>query len=287
MTAQYVFNGFVSGMILALPALALTLIYGILKFPNFASGAMLTVGAYLTLIFNVYLGVPLLWAAIFGSLIFALIAAAIDQAVFRQLRDRTAITLLVCSMGVSFVLENIARFIFGNGARSYDFSIARPKYVFGLRVNNEQLITATTVVVAMIAVYFILRHTALGRAMRAIADNPSLAAVRGIRRESIVRWTWAITGVLTAIAGVLAGMDRAIDPLLGWNYIVSTFAAAILGGLGNPVGAVVGALAVGVIEETSTLLIPPNYRQVVSFVAIALLLILRPQGLLGVARIKK
>ncbi len=287
MTAQYIFNGFVSGMILALPAVALTLIYGILKFPNFASGAMLTVGAYLALIFNVYLGMPLLWAAIIGSLIFALIAVGIDQAVFRQLRERTAITLLVCSMGVSFVLENIARFIFGNGARSYDLAIARPKHFFGLRINNEQIITAATAVAAMIVVYFILRHTALGRAMRAVADNPSLAAVRGVRRESIVRWTWAITGTLTAVAGVLAGMDRAIDPLLGWNYIVSTFAAAILGGLGNPVGAVIGALTVGVVEETSTLFIPPNYRQVVSFLAIALLLILRPQGLLGAAKIKK
>jgi branched-subunit amino acid ABC-type transport system permease component len=287
MTAQYIFNGFVSGMILALPAVALTLIYGILKFPNFASGAMLTVGAYLALIFNVYLGMPLLWAAIIGSLIFAVIAVGIDQAVFRQLRERTAITLLVCSMGVSFVLENIARFIFGNGARSYDLAIARPKYFLGLRINNEQIITAATAVAAMLVVYFILRHTALGRAMRAVADNPSLAAVRGVQRESIVRWTWAITGTLTAVAGVLAGMDRAIDPLLGWNYIVSTFAAAILGGLGNPVGAVIGALAVGVVEETSTLFIPPNYRQVVSFLAIALLLILRPQGLLGVAKIKK
>lgn len=287
MTAQYVFNGFVSGMILALPAVALTLVYGILKFPNFASGAMLTFGAYIALIFNVYLGVPLLWAAILGAFVFALIAVGIDQAVFRQLRDRTSITLLVCSMGVSFVLENIARFIFGNGARSYDIVIARPKYFLGLRINNEQIITAATALTAMLAVYLILRHTSLGRAMRAVADNPSLAAVRGIQRESIIRWTWGITGVLTAISGVLAGMDRAIDPLLGWNYIVSTFAAAILGGLGNPVGAVIGALVVGVVEETSTLIIPPNYRQVVSFLAIAFLLILRPQGLFGTARIRK
>jgi branched-subunit amino acid ABC-type transport system permease component len=287
MTAQYVLNGFVSGMILALPAVALTLVYGILKFPNFASGAMLTFGAYIALIFNVYLGLPLLWAAIIGAFIFAIIAVGIDQAVFRQLRDRTAITLLVCSMGVSFVLENIARFIFGNGARSYDLVIARPKYFFGLRINNEQIITAATALMAMFVVYLILRHTSLGRAMRAVADNPSLAAVRGIRRESIIRWTWGITGALTAVAGVLAGMDRAIDPLLGWNYIVSTFAAAILGGLGNPVGAVIGALVVGVVEETSTLIIPPNYRQVVSFLAIAFLLILRPQGLFGTARIRK
>jgi branched-subunit amino acid ABC-type transport system permease component len=285
--AQVIFNGFVTGMIMALPALALTLIYGILKFPNFAIGAMMTAGAYLAFIANARLGLPLFWAAILSALVFAAIAVAIDQAVFRQLRERTAITMLVASMGVSFVLENIFRFIFGNSAKSFAVQIARPQNFLGLRVNNEQMITAAVAISAMIAVFVILRYTPLGRAMRAVADNPSLAAVRGIDRESIVRWTWALAGVLTAGAGVLAGMDRAIDPLLGWNYIVTIFAAAILGGIGNPFGAVLGALVVGVVEETSTLLIPPNYRQVVSFIAIALLLLVRPQGLLGVSRIKK
>jgi branched-subunit amino acid ABC-type transport system permease component len=287
MIAQYVLNGFVSGMILALPAVALTLIYGILKFPNFASGAMMTVGAYIALVLNVNLGLSLLWSAVLAAIIFAMIAVIVDQAVFRQLRDRDSITLLVCSMGVSFVLENIARFIFGNSARSFDLAIARPKYIMGLKINNEQILTAVVALSAMAAIYFILRHTALGRAMRAVADNPALAAVRGVRRENIICWTWVIAGGLTAISGVLAGMDRAIDPMLGWNYIVSTFAAAILGGLGNPVGAVVGALAVGIVEETSTLFIPPNYRQAISFLVIALLLLMRPQGLLGVATIKK
>jgi branched-subunit amino acid ABC-type transport system permease component len=195
--------------------------------------------------------------------------------------------LLVASMGVSFVLENIVRFVFGNAARSFDIPLARPQIVFGLRVNNEQMVTAATTLAAMVAVYVILRHTAFGRAMRAVSDNPSLAAVRGIDRERIIRWTWGLVGGLTAISGVLAGLDRAMDPLLGWNYIVTVFAAVILGGIGNPVGAVFGALAVGVIEETSTLLIPPNYRQVVSFVAIAMILLIYPQGLFGSVRVKK
>ena len=287
MTAQVVLNGLVTGMVVALPAVALTLVYGILKFPNFAIGAMLTVGAYLALALNVYLSLPVLYAAAIGAAAFAVVAVGIDQVVFRPLRERSAITLLVASMGVSFVLENIVRFIFGNGARSFELPLARPKLVFGLRINNEQIFTAVAVIAAMTAVYVVLRHTPLGRAMRAVSDNPALAAARGIDRERIVRWTWVIAGLLTAAAGVLAGMDRAIDPLLGWNYIVTVFAASILGGLGNPVGAVLGALTVGVVEETSTLLIAPNYRQVVSFCAIALLLLLRPQGLLGVQRIKK
>ena len=287
MTAQVILNGLVTGMVVALPAVALTLIYGILKFPNFAIGAMLTVGAYLALALNVYLSLPVLYAAAMGAAAFAVVAVGIDQVVFRPLRERSAITLLVASMGVSFVLENIVRFIFGNGARSFELPLARPKLVFGLRINNEQIFTAVAVIAAMTGVYVVLRHTPLGRAMRAVSDNPALAAARGIDRERIVRWTWVIAGLLTAAAGVLVGMDRAIDPLLGWNYIVTVFAASILGGLGNPVGAVLGALTVGVVEETSTLLIAPNYRQVVSFCAIALLLLLRPQGLLGVQRIKK
>ena len=285
MVAQIVLNGIVTGMIVALPALALTLVYGILKFPNFAIGAMLTTGAYIAFVFNVWLGLPLTVATAMAAATFALVAVAVDQSVFRQLRDRTAITLLVASMGVSFVLENVARFIFGNSARSFEVPVARPQIVLGLRVNTEQMITATVTIAAMVTLYVILRHTALGRAMRAVSDNPALAAVRGIDREHVVRWTWAVAGLLTAVAGVLAGMDRAIDPLLGWNYIVTVFAAAILGGLGNPVGAVIGALTVGVVEETSTLIIPPNYRQVVSFLAIALLLLLRPHGLFGSGKV--
>ena len=287
MIGQVVFNGLVTGMIVALPAVALTLTYSITKFPNFAIGAMLTAGAYLAYVLNGVAGIPLLAAALLAAPLSAALAVGVDQAVFRQLRDRTAITLLVASMGVSFILENIARFAFGNGARSFDVPIARGQEILGLRMNQEQMISAATAVLGMVAIYIILRHTALGRAMRAVADNAPLAAVRGIDREKIIRATWAIAGLLTGAAGVLIGMDRAIDPLLGWNYVVTVFAAAILGGLGNPLGAGLAALTVGVIEETSTMLIPPNYRQVVSFLAIALLLLLRPQGLLGVQRIKK
>jgi branched-subunit amino acid ABC-type transport system permease component len=287
MISQFVFNGFVTGMLVALPAVAITLTYGILKFPNFAIGAMLTSGAYFAFAFNAWLALPLLWSAALGAIAFAALAVGIDQAVFRPLRGRSAITLLVASMGVAFVLENVARFIFGNQARSYEIPLARPHEILGVQVNSEQVITALTALSAMAAVYVILRHTWLGRAMRAVSDNPALAAVRGINPGRIVSWTWALTGLLIGIAGVLAGMDRAIDPLLGWNYVVTVFAAAILGGLGNPFGAVVGALTVGVVEETSTLVIPPNYRQVVSFMVIALLLLLRPQGLLGMQRLRR
>ncbi len=285
--AQLVLNGLITGMIVALPAVALTLIFSILKFPNFAIGAMLTASAYIAWSLNVLAGLPLLAAAVLAALLFALAMVLTDRAVFRPLRERGPITLLVASMGVSFVLENLCRLAFGNLARNFDIPIARPHRFWGLRVNQEQITTAIVALAAMAAVYLLLRHSPLGRAMRAVADNPALAAARGIDRDRTILWTWAIAAVLTTIAGVLVGMDRAIDPLMGWSYIISIFAAAILGGLGSPVGAVLGALVIGVVQEVSTLVIASNYRQAVSFAAIALLLLFRPQGLLGQRRIKR
>jgi branched-subunit amino acid ABC-type transport system permease component len=287
MISQVILNGLVTGLTLALPAIALTLTYSILKFPNFAIGAMLTLGAYYAFALNALLGLPLLVAAIFAAILLSVTLIATDRIVFSKLRDRTSITLLVASIGVSFVLENIARLIFGNTARSFDVAVTGGYELWTLRVNAEEAYTAVTAFSAMIAIYILLSHTALGRSMRAVADNPTLASVRGVDRESVVRKTWAVSGLLIGGASVLAGLDRAIDPLIGWNYLISVFAGAILGGLGSPVGAVLGAIIIGLVEELSTLVISPNYREATGFLAIALILLLRPQGLLGSVRLAR
>ena len=287
MIAQVILNGFITGLTLALPAIALTLSYSILKFANFAIGAMLTLGAYFALTLNVMLHVPLLFAAIGACALLSMTLIATDRLVFAKLRDRTAITLLVASIGVSFVLENIARLIFGNTSYNFDAAVIGGYQRWNLRFNAEQAYTAVTAFAAMIAVYILLSHTRLGRSMKAVADNPALAAVRGIDREAVIRATWAVNGVLLGAAGVLVGLERGIDPLLGWSYLVSVFAAAILGGLGSPVGAVLGAVTIGIVQELSTLVISPNYREATGFVTIAFILLLRPQGLLGTVRLRK
>ena len=287
MVAQFVLNGFVTGLLLALPALALTLTFGILKFPNFAIGSMLTLGSYTAWIGNSLLGMPLAVAALFAAVTMAGVAMLCDLLVFSRLRDRSSMTLLVASMGVSLILENICRFGFGNATRNFIFDVARPIRWHGLRINQEQLITAVVVVTCVILLQLLLRATPLGRAMRAVADNPALAAVRGVERQTITRLTWCLAGTLTALSGVLAGLDRAVDPLLGWNYQIPIFAAAILGGLGSPMGAIVGALVIGLAEELSSLVLPTNYRQVVSFAVILGLLLVRTQGLFGAKAVRK
>ncbi|MBY0383294.1 MAG: branched-chain amino acid ABC transporter permease [Xanthobacteraceae bacterium] len=287
MLGQLILNGLVTGLLLALPSLALTLVFGILKFPNFAVGATLTFGAYAAWVANHLLGMPLVFATAAASLTVAGVMILCDKLIFEKLRDAGSITLLVASLGLSLILENVCRFSFGNSTRNFDIDIARPLRWHGIRINHEQLTTAVTVVVCVVIIQILLHASPLGRAMRATADNPSLAAVRGIERNTISHITWAMSAALLTISGVLAGMDRAIDPLLGWSYQIPVFAAAILGGLGSPLGAVIGALVIGLAEELSTLVLPTNDRQIVSFVVILLLLLVRTQGLLGAKAVRK
>src|SRR3954465_4919375 len=284
---QTTFNGGVTGVIMPLPALAVTLLFGVLKFPNFAVGAMMTIAAYLAFALNAQLGWPLGVPSLVGARGMGFACIAIDQVTFRPLRERGAITLMVASLGLGFILENIARFAYGNTARSFVIELARPFRFFDIRMNREQMITIAVATAAMLLMWVLLTRMPMGRAMRAVADNPSLALVRGIESPRVIRWTWFITGVLLAVGGVLIGMDRALEPPMGSNYLISVFAAAILGGLGSPLGAFAGALVIGVLSELSTLVMAPNYRIGVPLVAIAVILVFRPQGLFGQPYIRK
>ena len=284
---QTAFNGLVTGVIMTLPALAVTLLFGVLKFPNFAVGAMMTVAAYMVFALNGQLGWPLAAATGVVAVAFGGLCIAIDQLTFKPLRGRGGITLMVASLGLGFVLENIARFAYGNTARSFAIELARPFRFLDVRMNREQMITLALSALAMTLMWLLLTRTPVGRAMRAVADNPQLALVRGIDSERIIRWTWFITGILLAVGGVLIGMDRALEPPMGSNYVVGVFGAAILGGLGSALGAFAGAMIIGVVSELSTLVMPPNYRIGIPLVAIALVLVFRPQGLFGQPYIRK
>src|SRR3989442_6732802 len=247
----------------------------------------MTVAAYMAFALNAQLGWPLLPATAAAALAMGTLCVGIDHVTFKPLRERGGITLMVASLPLGFILENIARFAYGNTARSFAIELAGPFRFLDVRMNREQMITIAISALAMTLMWLLLTRTPVGRAMRAVADNPQLALVRGIDSERIIRWTWFIAGVLLAVGGVLIGMDRALEPPMGSNYLISVFAAAILGGLGSPLGAFVGALVIGVVSELSTLVVPPNYRIGVPLCAIAVILIFRPQGLFGSPYIRK
>jgi len=279
--AQYVFNGLVTGGILALPAVAFSLLWRLLRFPNFAVSTYLTVGAYVALMLNQGLRVPL-GLAWLGALVgTGAVALAVDRVAFRPMRERRPFSLAIASIGVAFVLENVVRFIWSNDFRSYDVPVTRALSVVGLRIGRDQLLILGVAVALMALAQALLLRTRLGIAMRATADNPLLAAVKGVPTEKVISVATLGGGALAGGAGVFLGLDASIDPLMGAGLIISVFAAAILGGVGSAPGALLGALIVGIVEEAGTLVVPPTYKTAIGFVIILVVLLVRPTGLAG------
>ncbi len=279
--AQLVLNGLMAGTILAVPAIGFTAIYAVLRFPNFAIASHLTIGAYAGWLANVSLGLP---AALAVGVAFAAAGVAgvvSDELILKPLRPAGALTTAIAAVALTLVLENVIRFVFGNDLRGYALPIRRDWQVAGLRIAPQQVQNFGLAVVAMAAVFLFLAFTRTGKAMRAVADNPTLASVKGIDTDRVARLTTFVAMGLAGVGGVLLGLDTSIDPLTGFRVILSVFAAAVVGGLGSIPGAVVGALTIGVGEELSLLVLAPAYRTVVGFAAILLVLTLRPRGILG------
>ena len=284
---QLVVNGLLNAALIAPPAIAFTLLFGVLRFPNFAVGSFVTIGAYAAWTTNVTLGWPLGLAAAAAMVATALAAWLAHRLVFRPMRRESSVTLLVVSVALALVLENLVRLAYGNDVRSFDVPLTRPFVVQDVRVTVEQLWVLLGAIGLAAAVHALLAHSRLGRAMRATADDPDLAEVRGIDTARVLAGTWLCAGALFGAAGVMAGLDLVIEPLVGWNLTIPIFAAAILGGVGSPYGAMLGAVLIGLAEEFTVLILPSTYKVAVSFVIIALLLLFRPNGLLGEAAVKK
>jgi branched-chain amino acid transport system permease protein/neutral amino acid transport system permease protein len=280
-TLQLVLNGLMAGAILTAPAIGFTAIYAVLRFPNFAVASHATIGAFAGYVANTALHLPLLPAAICAFLVAGLFGLASDALVLRPLRRNGLVTATIASVALTIALENVVRLGFGNSLRDYDLPIERDWRFGGLRVGPQQLEDLLISAVAVLALFGFLRFTRIGKAMRAVADNPTLAAIKGIDANLVAHIVNFTAMGLAGLGGMLLGLDTSIDPLTGFRALLAIFAAAVVGGLGSIPGAVIGALAVGVAEELSLLVLPPDYRTVVGFLAILLVLTLRPRGILG------
>ncbi len=272
--------GIVLGSIYALGAIGVSLTFGILRFANFAHGDLMTLGAYIALVF-VGMGWPLplaLGMAIGGTIGVALL---LDQVVYKHLRRQASVILLISSFGTALILRSLVQLIWGSGNQVYRTGIQLPMRFWGLRLRQDQIVIMVGAVVLVLALHFFLQKTRVGKAMRAMADNFDLAMVTGIDTERIVLWTWGIGALMAAAAGVFLGMDTRLHPTMGWTLLLPIFAAAIVGGIGRPYGAIVGGLVIGLAEEVSTVFISPAYKAAVAFAILVLMLIVKPTGLFG------
>jgi branched-chain amino acid transport system permease protein len=278
---QLVLNGIMAGATLAIPAIGLTAIYAVLRFPNFALASHATIGAFAGFVANVRFGLPLLPSLGFAFLAAGLMGLVTDEFVLKPFRRSGFITTAIGSIALTILLENVVRFVFGNDLNGYDLPIQRDWRWGTLRIGPQQVENLLISIAVMSAVFGFLGFTRTGKTMRAVADNPVLADIKGIDAARVGRIV-SFTGMgLAGIGGMLIGLDSTIDPLTGFRAILSVFAAAVVGGLGSIPGAVLGALTVGVCEELSLLVLSPNYRSAVGFLAILLVLVVRPRGLLG------
>lgn len=302
---QLLADGLVIGSVIALGAIGLTMTFALLRFSNFGHGELMTWGAYgafaaLSLLLAATgkpmaplgpfsFGWELVVSAGAGIMLAALLAVAVDSALFRRLRARRggSIVLVMASFGAALALRNLLLFLFGPIPDYYtrEIQIALrlvPRDVLGgLRITPDQLLVLGVTAVTVVALHIFLTRATLGRAMRAVAGNPDLARVAGIDVDRVIRWTWIVGGGLAALAGVLAGLTVQVRPTIGMDLLLPLFAAAILGGIGNVYGAVLGGLIVGLAESLATPLVGAEYRAAVAFVVIILLLLVRPTGLLG------
>jgi branched-subunit amino acid ABC-type transport system permease component len=278
---QLTLNGIMAGTILAVPAIGLTVIFAVLRFPNFALASHATLGAFAGYVANVSFGLPIVPSLAAAFLVAGLVGVLSDEAILKPFRAAGFITTAIGSIALTIAIENVVRFIFGNELRGYDLAIRRDWRVGDIRIGPQQVENLAIAVAVMAAVFLFLVFTRMGKAMRAVADNPSLANIKGINAEHVARLTSFVGMGLAGLGGMLIGLDTTIDPLTGFRAMLSVFAAAVVGGLGSIPGAVVGALTVGIGEELSLLFISPDYRSAIGFAAILLVLIFRPRGILG------
>ncbi len=279
-TAQLIFNGIAVGSIIALAAVGLTLTLGILRLSNFAHGDFMTLGAYLTWLGNIN-GINIWLAMILGAVgtIAAMLIA--EQLLWKPMRTKraTSTTLIIISIGLALFIRNGILFIWGGSNQRYDLPLVEAIDVGGVKMAYDRVIVIVLTIVAIIALHFILQNTKIGKAMRAVADSIDLARVSGINVEQVVLFTWVITAILTAFGGAMYGLITALRPNMGWFLLLPMFAAVILGGIGNPYGAIAGGLVIGLAQELSVPWLGSEYKLGVALLIMVVILLVRPQGL--------
>lgn len=282
--ANATINGIVIGLLLALPALAVTLVFGIARFPNAATGDFMTFGAYTVVAAKSLLALPLAIGVAMACALTALLSLFFYWWVFRALARRSPVASLIVSIGIALVVRSTITFFAGQSQYTIEVPLVRAWNFDGVRIVPTDLYIAGVAVTALILTFCLLHLTPLGRRMRAVADNMELARASGINVGRVMITLFAIVGFYCGLGGVLIGIKAVVLPELGWELLLLLFAAVILGGIGSPLGAIIGMLVFSVSQEIASLWVGASYKIVFAFFLLLGVLLLRPQGILGKVR---
>jgi branched-chain amino acid transport system permease protein len=295
MLGQTIADGILTGAIIALGAIGVSFGLQILRFANFAHSELITWGAYLALAFVGFFGVgapigplsfgwQLILAMLLAGLLTGVLAFIVDALVYRRLRNRGAnsLTLVFASFGLALILRHLIILGFGPGTHAYTRELQIAIEVWrGIRILPDQIFILAAAIIVVAGLHLYLTYSRTGIAMRAMAESPALARACGVKVESVIRWTWMLSGALAAMAGIFLGLTPQLHPEMGSSLLLELFAAAILGGVGSLPGAVIGGLLVGLSENVSALAISTVYKTAMPFILLLLVLFIRPQGLFG------
>jgi neutral amino acid transport system permease protein len=281
---QLFVRGLQFGLVIAMGAIGLSLIFGTTGLTNFAHAEFLTGGAIAAYVFNVTLGMNLIPATLLAVAVGGLFGALLDRGLWSPLRRRGTglIAALVVSIGLALFLRYVFLYFFGGSARSYaQYATQRPIEIGPIAIPPRDLVIMALSVVVLTAVGLALQRTRIGKATRAVADNPSLAASSGIDVERVINVVWIVGTALAALGGVFLALSQQVSYLLGFQILLLLFAGVTLGGIGTAFGALVGSLVIGVFTQMSTLVIPAELQNVGALLVLIVILVVRPQGILG------
>jgi branched-chain amino acid transport system permease protein len=300
MSPQFIIDGLIAGSIIGLGAIGVTLTYSILRFSNFAHGELLSWGAYLALAvgsmlgflsaglskpigpFSFGWGLPL--SALIAMMLTGLLALAVDALLFSHFRRRGSaiIIMVMASFGASLALRSLLEFLFTSSPAYFTKALQiAMRLGGGLRATPDQLLMLAVAAVSVLSVHLVMTRTDIGRAMRAVSENPALASIAGIDVRSVIRTVWFLGAALACVAGIMSGLLVQIRPYLGHDLLLPLFAAAILGGIGSVPGAMLAGLIIGLCEAFAVQVVGAEWRAAVCFVILVAVLLVRPRGLFG------
>ena len=279
--AQLLVTGIVVGGSYALLAVGYTLVYGVLGFINFAHGDVAMIGAYATLLLATGAGLPLPAATLGAMAAAALLGVGIERVAYRPLRRAHRLAPLISAIAVSLALESAALLLWGADIRTFRLPVTAGWQLGPFFVTGVQLVILATAIAAMVGLQLLLTRTALGKAIRATADNLPVAAVVGVDVNRVIAAVFALGSALAALAATLLALEANLHPTVGILMGLKAFAAVVLGGIGSVPGALVGGFAIGIAENLGVWYLPTVWKDAIAYAILVVVLLLRPHGLFG------
>jgi len=276
---QQLVNGIALGSVYALVALGLTLVYGVLKVPNFAHGSLYMVGAYVVYVMLTGLQVPYVVAIAASVVAIGVLGALMEVAVFQHLEGKTGVHMMIAALGVLFFLEGTADVIWGPDFRPVPTPLDGVVTAFGINITEQRILVIVAAVLTMAALYYLLKRTLIGMSIEALAQDREGALLVGIDARRVAILTFAISGVLAAVAGSLIAPLVLVFPLMGAVVILKAFVIVILGGMGSVPGAIIGGFLLALAETMAGTYVAFAFSELIAFALLVAVLVFRPTGL--------